>query len=516
MFNNLFKYYKNDIPSGIVVFLVALPLCLGIAQASNAPIFSGIISGIVGGVVVSFFSDSKFGVSGPAAGLTIIVFSAISNLGFETFLLSVMIAGIIQFLLGQFKLGILGYFIPSSVIKGMLSSIGLIIILKQIPHAFGYDADSEGDFDFFQSDGHNTFSELLYIMDDFSKGAIIIFVISIIILFVWSSKKLQQFKLFQLLPASLVVVIVSILLNEFFKTIDETLALSSGHLVTMPSALFTHDYKQLFIRPDFSAMTNISVYKGAFTIAIVASIETLLSVEATDNLDPEKNITSTNKELKAQGIGNFISGLIGGIPITQVIVRSSANINANAKSKFSSIFHGILLIASVLLLPNVLERIPLSALAAILILVGIKLLNIKDFAKVLKGDKDSLIPYLTTVIAILFTDLLQGITIGLGVAMFFILRKNYEIAFIHSFDNNRTIISFAQIVSFLNKGGIMQTLQKIPPNSEVIISAKKCHTMSKDIVNLIVIFKEITSKNKNIDLELIDFEKFGIKQEETA
>ena len=516
MIKDIGKNFKYDFPASIVVWLVALPLCLGIASASagNEHIMSGLISGIVGGIIVTMFSGSKYGVSGPAAGLITIVIGAISDLGFESFLLAVTISGIFQFLMGQFKLGIVGYFIPTSVINGMLASIGITLIEKQIPHALGVDTDAIGDFAFFQADGMNSFTEIFYAYEHVNLGAFLIFCLSIILMLTWESTPFKKFKFFNIFPSSLAVVIMGAVLNStssiMGNTFSDMVALDGEHLVSLPSGLFTGNYTELFIFPDFSQITNGKVYWYAAILAIVASVETLLSVEATDKLDPDKNISPTNKELKAQGIGNFIAGMIGGLPVTQVIVRSSANINANAKSRMSAVYHGLLLLISVVLFPSLLNKIPLSALAAILIVLGIRLVKIHRIINTWKHDKEAFVPLIVTILAVQFTDLLTGIGIGFGVAMFFILRQNYELAFITSKGEDRTIISFAQIVSFLNKGGIMQTLQEIPDNSKVVISAKKCHTMSNEIIDLIRDYKNITSLRHNIDLQLIGFDKFGI------
>ena len=518
MFKNKFNFshFKNDLPAGLVVWLVALPLCLGIAQGSEADPFAGIIAGIIGGLVVTLFSGSKFGVSGPAAGLITIVVTAIADLGYETFLLAVVLSGVIQFLLGLFRLGIVGYFIPTSVIHGMLAAIGITLILKQIPHALGVDNDPEGDMALQQVDGENTFSEILLSFDNLAIGAFIIFLISMIILLVWELPWFKKNDKIRLLPVSLLVVVIGSLINLFFGTLGgdfgEMTYLGASHLVDLPEALSNGDYKNLLVTPNFSleAFSNKEVYVYAITLALVASIETLLCLEATDKLDPDKNISPTNKELKAQGIGNFLSGLIGGLPITMVIVRSSANINAYAKTQMSAFYHGLFLLISVFVFPNILEYIPLSSLAAILVLIGFKLVKINNIIKLFKTDWENGLVIVVTIIAVLFTDLLSGVGIGFVLSMFFLLRKNYELAFISHVDekNKKIIISFAQIVSFLNKGALMTTLQDIPNGSSVKVSAKKCHTMSKEIQEVIVDFRDITSKRNDIDLELIGFEKF--------
>jgi MFS superfamily sulfate permease-like transporter len=524
MFKNKFNFshFKNDLPAGLVVWLVALPLCLGIAQGSDADPFAGIIAGIIGGLVVTIFSGSKFGVSGPAAGLITIVVAAIAELGYEVFLLAVVLSGIIQFLLGLFRLGIVGYFIPTSVIHGMLAAIGITLILKQIPHALGVDSDPEGDMSLNQVDGENTFSEILLSFENLAIGAFIIFLISMIILLVWELPWFKKNEKIKLIPVSLIVVALGALINQLFGSIGgnfgEMTFLGSSHLVDLPEALSSGNYKKLIVLPDFSieAFSNKDVYVYAITIALVASIETLLCLEATDKLDPDKNISPTNKELKAQGIGNFLSGLIGGLPITMVIVRSSANINAYAKTQMSAFYHGLFLLISVFAFPNILEYIPLSSLAAILVLIGFKLVKINNIIKLFKTDWENGLVIVITIIAVLLTDLLSGVGVGFLVAMFFLLRRNYELAFISHVDtkNRKTIISFAQIVSFLNKGALMTTLQDIPNGSTVVVSAKKCHTMSKEIQEVMKDFRDITSKKNNINLELIGFEKF-LSTEET-
>jgi MFS superfamily sulfate permease-like transporter len=529
-----FSTLKNDLPAGLVVWLVALPLCLGIGQGS-IPVpemidgslqtfkdlefmtpFSGIIAGIIGGIIVTIFSGSKFGVSGPAAGLMSIVLIAVPEIGFRGFLLAVVLSGVIQFLLGLFRLGIVGYFIPTSVIHGMLASIGITLILKQIPHALGVDNEPEGELAFQQVDGENTFSEILLSLDNVAIGALIIFLISMIILLVWELPIVKKNDKLKLFPVSLLVVVVGAVLNQLFGSVggdfSDMTFLGSSHLVNLPDALSNGDYQNLIVTPDFSmeAFANKDIYIYAITIAIVASIETLLCLEATDKLDPDKNISPTNKELKAQGIGNFLSGLIGGLPVTMVIVRSSANINAYAKTKMSAFYHGVFLLGSVFIFPTLLELIPLSSLAAILVLIGFKLVKIKNIIKLFKTDWENGLVIVITIIAVLSTDLLSGVGIGFIIAMFFLLRKNYELAFISHTDEekNKTVISFAQIVSFLNKGALMTILQNIPDGGSVKISAKKCHTMSKEIQEVIKDFRDINSKKKNISLDLIGFEKF--------
>ena len=532
--NFSFKHFKNDFPAAIVVWLVALPLCIGIAQGSNVNAFSGLIAGIIGGIVVTIFSGSKFGVSGPAAGLITIVVAGIATLDGENdasiFFLAVFISGVIQFLLGLFRLGVIGYFVPTSVINGMLASIGLILMLKQIPSIIGGFKGSALSVDAYKAymtsndiasktDLHlltKLWIETKSALMDPTYGAVLIFAICLGIMLLWELKFFKSRKLFQYMPGSLVAVIIGSVLAYFFtqsgNDAGSSLALVTEQKVGLPQAVKDWDFKNLIKFPDFSHLANIQVWIVGLTIAIVGSIETLLSVEATDKLDPDKNISPTNKELKAQGIGNAISGLIGGLPITMVIVRSSANINAKAKTQLSAIYHGILLVISVFTFPQLLEMIPTASLAAILCVLGFKLLKLKKVIEMFKTDTQGAIVIVVTIASVLATDLLKGVGIGFALAMFFILRKNYVLAFIDHWDEQKKelTISFSQIVSFLNKGALMQKLQNVPEGSKVKMSAKKCHTMSKEIQEVIVDFRDITSKTNNIDLDLIGFEKFEL------
>jgi MFS superfamily sulfate permease-like transporter len=419
--NNLFANLKSDFSSGLVVFLVALPLCLGIALASGAPLFSGIISGVIGGIVVGYLSQSHLSVSGPAAGLTAIVLTAITDLGsFDTFLLAVLIAGFIQLALGFIKAGTISNYFPNNVIEGMLAGIGVIIILKQIPHAFGYDPDFEGDESFFQLDGQNTFSELFHVLNHVQLGSILITLISLAILIVWS--KIDFLKKIKLVPPALVAVIVSIVLNEFFIQSGSSLVIATDHLVSLPIPETFDELKDIIITPDFSAIFNSKVWIVALTIAIVASIETLLCIEASDRMDSQKRYTDTNVELKAQGVGNIVSSLLGGLPMTSVVVRTSANNAAGAKSKMSAIIHGLLLLVSVLSIPTILNKIPLATLASVLLLVGYKLANPKTMKHFWEKDKVfQFIPFILTFFAVVFTDLLKGVALGMIVNIIFVL-----------------------------------------------------------------------------------------------
>ena len=511
-----FSYWKNDLSAGVVVFLVALPLCLGIALASGAPLFSGIIAGIVGGIVVAAVSGSSLSVSGPAAGLTVIVLNSITQLGtYPSFLLAVVLAGIIQVTLGYLKAGIIGHYFPSSVIKGMLAAIGLILIFKQIPHALGYDKDTEGDFYFFQVDGENTFSEIINSINHLSLGAIIISFTSLFILIMWERPVFKKYFFFKTIPAALVVVVLGVLINYAFELFNPDLALVNGHLVKLPVANTAQEFVGQFTLPDFTAFSNPQLYLVAFTIAIVASLESLLSVEATDKLDPEKRNTPTNQELKAQGMGNIVSGLIGGLPVTAVIVRSSANVNSGAKTKLSAIIHGILLLVSVIFFAQIMNKIPLACLAAVLLVVGYKLAKISLFKGMFKLGWDQFLPFVVTVIVILLTDLLKGICVGMVVSIFFILRNNYKrpYFFVKSEHQDGDIITIelAEDVTFINKGSVTLTLYHLPNNSRVIIDGRKSKYIDLDVLEIIHTFNE-TAHLKNIEVQLINIPPFvGMK-----
>jgi MFS superfamily sulfate permease-like transporter len=507
---NLFANLKSDFASGLVVFLVALPLCLGIAMASGAPLFSGIIAGVIGGIVVGYLSKSHISVSGPAAGLTAIVLTAISDLGaFDIFLTAVFIAGLIQLALGFIKAGSISNYFPTNVIEGMLAGIGIIIILKQLPHAFGYDSDFEGDLAFSQSDGSNTLSSLLSIVDYVQLGSIIVTALSLIILMAWD--KLPFLKKLKLIPGALVAVILGVILNEIFTASGSSLAIAKEHLVSLPIPTSLEEFKQIIITPNFSGVTNPKVWVVALTIAIVASIETLLCIEAADRMDVHKRYTDTNVELKAQGIGNLVSSLLGGLPMTSVVVRSSANSNAGAKSKMSAIIHGILLLLSVLTIPAILNKIPLATLAAILLVVGYKLAKPATFKHFWKNGKYQFAPFIATLLAVVFLDLLKGVALGIIISIIFILRGNLKRAYSfrkQEYAHGDVIhIDLAQEVSFLNKAAIKSTLNDIPENSEVIINAQDTVYIAHDVLDLIKEFKKIRAKEENIKVKLVGFKK---------
>jgi carbonic anhydrase len=505
--------WQNDLPASLVVFLVALPLCLGVGLAStNVPsvsglpsVFSGLIAGIIGGIVVGFFSKSKIGVSGPAAGLITIVIAAITTLGsFEAFLVAVVFAGILQIAAGFLKLGILANYFPSSVIKGMLAAIGITLLLKEFPHAIGYDKDFFGDESFFQNDGHNTFSELLYAMNALHPGSIIISCVSIVLLLLFERPFLKKIVVFKFLPSALFVVVIGVLLNMFFAQFNARFAIQPEHLVQLPVVKSISEVTSLLVFPDFSFLSNPNVYIIGATIALVGSLETLLSVEATDKLDPMKNHTPTNRELKAQGIGNIVSGLLGGLPITQVVVRSSANINAGGESKISTIVHGLLLLIAVLFLAPLINKIPLASLAAILIMVGYKLAKVKLFKQVYKQGLDQFIPFVVTIVAVLMTDLLKGILAGIVVSIFYILKRNYKNNFKIEHAQNEVVIKLSEEVTFLNKSGIFESLNSVQPNTKVVIDGTKSTSIDFDVLEIIQEFKNYTVKEKNIELILLN------------
>ncbi|MBC5842027.1 MAG: SulP family inorganic anion transporter [Flavobacteriaceae bacterium] len=508
---NLFSDFKSDFASGLVVFLVALPLCLGIALASGAPLFSGIISGIVGGIVVGYLSTSHLSVSGPAAGLTAIILTAISDLGaFNILLLAVFIAGLVQLALGFLKAGTISNYFPSNVIEGMLAGIGLIIILKQIPHAIGLDSDFEGDQAFSQINGENTFTELFSIFDYFQVGSIIVTAVSLAILILWN--KVSFLKSLKVVPGALVAVVVGVLLNEYFIQTGSSFTISKDHLVSLPVPESFDELKAIFVLPDFSAITNSKVWVVGFTIAIVASIETLLCIEAADKMDSQKRFTDTNVELKAQGIGNMISAMLGGLPMTSVVVRTSANNAAGAKSKLSAIIHGVFLLVSVFAIPTILNKIPYATLAAILLLVGYKLANPKTLKHFWQKDKIyQFIPFLATFVFVVLTDLLKGVAIGLVINVIFILIGNSKRAY--SFrkeeyhDGDIIHIDLAQEVSFLNKAAIKSTLTDLPDNSKVVINARETAYIAHDVLDLINDFKQIQSRERNIKVKLTGFKK---------
>ena len=475
-----------DIPSAIVVFLVALPLCIGIAIASDATPFAGIIAGVVGGVVVGLLSGSSLSVSGPAAGLAAIVASAIHDLGsYEVFLLAAFLAGIIQLLFGYFKGGGIGRYVPNAVIKGMLAAIGILIILKQIPHFVGYDVDPEGEESFIQPDGQNTFSELWIALSRISPLATLIATVAAAILLFYETKFMKRQPWVKYLPGPLLAVISGVLLNVFLVPESHSLALTDEHVVQIPMFGSVQELLGFITMPEWTSIGNYKVWITAITLAIVASLETLLSLEAADKLDPEKRISPANRELYAQGTGNILSALIGGLPVTSVVVRSSANINAGAKSKASAVLHGLLLMLCVFAIPNILNMIPKAALASILILTGYKLANIALFKEYYSRGKQQFIPFIITILAIIFTDLLIGILVGILVGLYFVMRSNFRSAMIMVEDGDKYLIRFSREVSFLNKAKLVDYLQKVPDNSAVLIDPLRNEFMDRDIIETV-------------------------------
>lgn len=512
------KMYFNSLPSdfaaSIVVFLVALPLCLGIALGSNAPLFSGLIAGIVGGIVIGLLSGSQLSVSGPAAGLTTIVLAAIGKLPtFEAFLLGVVLCGVFQVVLGFIKAGILGDYIPNCVIKGMLAAIGIILILKQFPHLIGYDKNYPGDESFLQRDNENTFTGIFSALNAITPGAAIIGISSLVLFIVWE-KLFSKTKFSKMLPVPLVVVLLAVGLNALFASVAPQFALDTTHLVNIPIANSAGEFFSFFTSPDFSQITNKDVWIAGATLAVVASLETLLSIEAIDDLDPYQRVTPTNRELKAQGVGNMLSGLIGGLPITSVIVRSSANVNAGAKSRMSAVFHGIMLLLSVALIPFVLNLIPTAALAAILILTGYKLAKPALFKVFYKKGWDQFVPFVVTIVAILFTDLLVGVGIGLAVGMFFVIRSNFRTSVLVVHDHNKFLVRLRKDVSFLNKPIIKNKLEKVPENASVIIDTSRADFIDKDIVEVIEDFMlHAPLKNITVEVKRSTYKNQGFNEE---
>lgn len=493
--------HKNDISSSLVVFLVALPLCLGIAFASGLPAMTGVIAGICGGLVVGAISGSQQSVSGPAAGLLVVVTSAISSLNndLSLFFTAVLLAGIIQIIFGIIKVGFLGGFIPTSVIKGMMAAIGFILIFKQIPHLIGFDGDFEGDEDFFQRDGNNTITELFHAT--IHSEAVLIGLSCLILLFLLDTPHIKNSIFLKIAPPFLVVVIAGIFLNMTSSFLGIKEQLENEHLIQLPPFNTAAD---LFLWGKFSfgSLLNSTVWMQAFIIAIVASLETLLNIEATDKFDEEKRITPPNRELIAQGMGNVFSGLFGGLPVTSVVVRSSSNRLAGAKTKWSAILHGFWLLCAILFLGQYLNLVPLSALAAILIFVGYKLTKPSIFRDLWAKGISQFLPFVATFLAIYFSDMLKGVLIGIAFGMFFIIRTNFNSAIrVTKGDNNDLLLRFRKEVSFLNKPALKKTLLKIPNNSFLLIDAKKCEFMDSDILEILQDFV-ISSKTKNIRIEL--------------
>jgi MFS superfamily sulfate permease-like transporter len=512
-----FRHLKDDLPAGIVVFLVALPLCLGIALASGAPLFSGLIAGLIGGLVVSWLSGSQLSVSGPAAGLTVIVFNAIETLGsFQGLLVACVLAGIMQLILGLLKAGIIGAFFPSAVIKGMLAAIGLILIIKQIPHATGYDTSYEGDESYMRETARSSFHELFDAFSGITPGAVIISTVALLLLIIWEIPWFKKQPLLKLIPGPLVAVAWGVGYNLFTTQFAPAWAVSEKHLVNLPVSEQAADFFNNFMLPDFSYLANPQVYIIAATLAIIASLETLLSLEAVDKLDPLKRLAPTNRELKAQGVGNIISGLLGGLPITAVIVRSSANINAGGQTSQSCFIHGLCLLLSVMFFAHYLNYIPLACLSAILLHTGYKLAKPSLFVEYYKKGMSQLLPFAITVLAILVTDLLKGMAIGMIIGLFFVIKANYHAAITLIQDDSHYVLSFNKDVSFLNKALLRKFILSIQENSSVTIDASKANFIDHDILETIEDFLA-AAPDDNITVEVIDlYGKEKIKKHEAV
>lgn len=478
----------SDFSASIVVFLIALPLCLGIALGSNAPLISGLIAGVVGGIIIGALSNSPLSVSGPAAGLIAIVAIGIQKLGsFESFLLAGLIAGIIQIVFGFLRFGSLADFVPNTVIKGMLAAIGIILIVKQIPHFVGYDKTREADEAFFDFSSHEgKFFDLLDVVNHITPMALAIGLISIAIMLLWNTKYFKKIKFLQLIPSPLVAVISGVLINDFFESSHSIFALSKENLVNLPSINNLNDFTSAIVFPNFGAILNPQIFFTAVTIALVASMETLLCIEATDKIDPYKRRTSTNRELKAQGTGNAISALLGGLPITSVIVRSSTNANAGAQSKASTMMHGLWLFLAVIFIPHILQRIPYASLSAIMIITGYKLTNPSIFKGLYRMGQDQMVPFLITIAAILLTNLLLGVAIGIIFSFFFILDSNFRssLMMVHN-EKGHYLLRLRKDVSFLNKAKLKNTLEKLPKLSYVLIDVSRSDFIDKDVIEVI-------------------------------
>lgn len=498
----------RDFSAAVVVTLVALPLCLGIALSSNAPMTAGLVSGIVGGIVVGLLSGSHTSISGPAAGLTAVVATQIGMLGsFEAFLAAVFIAGVIQLFLGIVRLGFIAAFVPTSVISGLLAGIGVILILKQLPHVFGHDSDPEGEMAFFQPDSQNTFSELLMVLNDFQAGAAIIGITSVAVLMVWDRTKWLKKSGF---PAPLAVAALGIVLGALFKTLDNALAIEASHMVQVPIPENLSDVNQYLRGPDWSQLNQRAVYSSALMIALVASLETLLNLEAVDKIDPLKRKSPPNRELVAQGLGNMVCGLLGGLPITSVIVRSSVNIDAGGRSRWVAIIHGLLLACTVSILARWVNQIPLACLAAILLVTGLKLLNPREMLRMWRQGAYQFVPFIVTLTAIIFTDLLSGTILGLLVSITFILYSNFKrptrsILEKHA-SGDLLRIELANQVSFFNRAGLMEALRDVPDGGSVLIDASNAVYIDPDIQELIRAYRDEIAPLHKIQVSTAGFQ----------
>jgi carbonic anhydrase len=509
--NGLFSNFKYDFSASIVVFFIAVPLCLGIASVSTGRsdlLFSGIIAGIVGGIVVGFFSKSQLGVTGPAAGMAIVVFNALQQLPFESFLVSIMIAGLLQFLSGYLKAGIIGYYLPSSVIKGLLAAIGIALIIKELPFIFGYDKELVGIAASTKSKMLNSIIDVFYSVKYMSLGAVIVSAISLLTFFVFDSKLAKNNKFLKYLPFALAVVLVGTLTNLIFRIYYPEFYLTGNQLVNLPKANSLSEFRSFFITPNFKDLNNSQIYISGIVIFIVATIETLVSVEATDKVDPLRRRTDTNQELKAQGIGNFFSGLLGGLPVTRVIIRSTANITSGGRTKLATILHGAIMLVSVLFFTHLLNQIPMASLAVILIMVGYKLTKVSLFLMMYKQGMSQFIPFFVTVIAILTTDLLKGVIIGMVIATFYILKNNLRIDFRKTErligEQKIVEINLSQEVTFLNKASIQLALERIEDGSKVIINGSNSEYITYDVLEIIHNYTKYNAPSRDIEVELIN------------
>jgi MFS superfamily sulfate permease-like transporter len=490
--SGLFAHVRSDLPAGLVVFLVALPLCLGIAQASGAPLVAGLVAGVVGGVVVASLSGSSLSVSGPAAGLAVLVAAGIQELGFAAFLLAVVLAGVLQIVLGALRLGVVAHFFPSAVIKGMLSAIGVLIILKQAPHAVGYDREFVGNTAFATTDG-NTFSTVLHALNAFTPAAVLTSLLCVVVMLVWP--KLQRAPLLKLVPPALVAVVTGGVAAAALGRAG--LALEAEHMVALPS-----NVANALVSPAFARISDPAVWKVAVTLALVASLETLLSLEAVDRLDPQRRISPPNRELLAQGVGNVCSGLLGGLPVTSVIVRSSANVLAGARTRLSSIFHGLLLLVGVVFLAPVLNRVPLAALAVVLLFVGYKLTTPALWRSMWKAGPTQFVPFVVTIVAIVGTDLLKGTLFGVVVGLVFTIRAQQKNAVEVRAADGRVDVVFHKDMTFLQKARVKDVLREIPAASAVVIDRRKVDHVDTDIEEVLAEYAR-EAAHRDIRLEVL-------------
>jgi MFS superfamily sulfate permease-like transporter len=499
---------RHDAPAGLVVALVALPLCLGIALASGAPLAAGLVAGIVGGLIVPWFTGSPLSVSGPAAGLTTIVLAAIANLGYEAFLAAVCMAGVIQFVLGMLRGGLVAYYFPSSVVRGLLAAIGVILILKQIPHAIGFDLDPEGEMAFEQLDGRNTFTEIPYALGHLHLGAATIALVGLgVLILLERYPKLRR----PWMPGPLAAVVIGLGLNAAFRAFAPELSNEHDLLVSLGDGQLWNSLPF----PDLSRIMDPAVVQTGFTLAIVASLETLLCVEAMDRIDPYNRVSKPSKELRAQGIGNLVAGLLGGLPLTAVIVRGSAAVQAGGRTWMTSIVHGLILAVAVVALPTVLEQIPLAALAAVLLHVGYKLAKPADVARMWRRGLDQFIPYAATILAIVFTDLLVGVLVGLAAGIFFVLKANLATPyFMHARDDHsedgvtHVHIELSENVSFLNKASVNSALDSLPEHSVVVIDGSSATYIDQDVLEIIGAFAA-AAHHRGITVHLVDIPEDG-------